>query len=300
MFRELVCAAALLWSGQASAQACCAGSGIATPGRLAVHEVALVGVQARAALVTGSFDPNARYRAAPAGASELDLEQDVFGSVRPLRRLQLAALLPFVETRRTAGGLHELGGGIGDLNVAARVDLTDAGARRFVPGIALLGGVTFPTGRPPDAAGLGALATGATGIGAYQVSFGLAVEQTVGPWFLALSGYVAERTARTVGDVHEHLGPQGTVLGTVGYVTPSELTFAVNANYTFETAAAIQGVRAPGTARTLTRLSVAGALPLGDRWRAQASIFDDLQLPELGRNQPASVGLLFALLAAWT
>src|SRR5580692_6121674 len=70
----------------AHAQACCAGTGAVTPGRLALHEDALVGIQTKAGLVPGSFDPAGNYVAAPAGANELDLEQDLFGAVRVLQR----------------------------------------------------------------------------------------------------------------------------------------------------------------------------------------------------------------------
>ena len=111
---------------------------------------------------------------------------------------------------------------------------------------------------------------------------------------------MAERTSRTVGTVHTHLGPQGTVLATVGYTTKREVTVAINASYTFETNATIDGETVTGSGRRLARLSLAGAVPLVDRFRLQGSIFDDLQIPQLGQNQPAAVGLLFAFLAAWT
>jgi hypothetical protein len=74
----------------ACAQACCAGAGTVTPGRLALHEVALVGLQLKTAGELGAFDAQARYDGSPPGASELDLEQDVFAAVRVLNRAQVA------------------------------------------------------------------------------------------------------------------------------------------------------------------------------------------------------------------
>src|SRR5438445_370531 len=71
-----------------------------TPARLAIHEDALVGISARAGLMHGSYDADGRYAGSPAGAEELDLEQDLFGAVRVVERGQLAALVPLVETRR--------------------------------------------------------------------------------------------------------------------------------------------------------------------------------------------------------
>lgn len=196
-------AAALLAAPSARAQACCAGSGAVTPGRLGLHEVALVGFQAKAGSVAGSYDIGGDYVRSPPGAGELDLEQDIFGSVRVLERGQVALLVPLIETWRNLAGLSASGGGIGDVNASARYDVTLAGASRTIPGVAALAGLTLPTGTPPDSSNAGKLATGATGIGAYQFNLGIAVEQTVGAWLVNATGVVAERTARTVGSGFE-------------------------------------------------------------------------------------------------
>src|SRR5579864_8375008 len=103
----------------AHAQACCAGGSAITPGRLEIHEAALAGVQLRASDVTGSYDASGHYVGSPRGVSEFDLEQDVFGAIRFLRRAQAALLVPIVETRRQAGNLARFGGGIGDVNASA-------------------------------------------------------------------------------------------------------------------------------------------------------------------------------------
>src|SRR5580704_3662537 len=81
----------------ARAQACCAGTGAVTPGRLGVLEDALVGLEAKAGLVAGSFDPGGRPVASPPGAGEVDLEQDAFGALRVLSRGQVSLLVPVVE-----------------------------------------------------------------------------------------------------------------------------------------------------------------------------------------------------------
>src|SRR4051812_19694827 len=147
-------AALTLWAARASAQACCAGSGAVTPGRLAVHEDALVGLQARAAHAFGSFDSGGHYSTPPPGSAEQDFEQDVIGALRMpvLDRAQLAVLVPLVETRRTSRGAAEVGGGIGDVNASARYDFLYAGQNQYVPGIGALIGITFPTGRAPESA----------------------------------------------------------------------------------------------------------------------------------------------------
>jgi hypothetical protein len=292
------------WSERAFAQSCCAGTGAVTPGRLALHEFALVGIQAKTGADLGSFDAGGHYISNPSGASEIDLEQDLFGAIRVLKRGQIALLVPLVETRRTSLGTSEFGGGIGDVNASARYDFTLAGTSRFIPGIAALAGFTFPTGRPADSPNLGPLATGATGIGAYQINVGLAVEQTFGPWLVNATVLLAQRTARTVGDppnsIHERLGAQWTFLSAVAYTFPSEIALAGSASYTIEDDATINGVDTIGTAHRLPTLTFSGVVPLSDTWRLQGAIYDNLQITPLGLNQPAGTGLLLTVVHSWT
>jgi hypothetical protein len=289
----------------AFAQACCAGTGAVTPGRLALHEFALVGIQAKTAVDLGSFDNGGHYVGNPSGASELDLEQDFFGAVRIFKRAQLALLVPLVETRRTAQNTpDEFGGGIGDINASARYDFTLAGTSQYVPGIAALAGFTFPTGRPPDSPNLGPLATGATGIGAYQINGGLAVEQIFGPWLVNATVIYAQRSARTVGDapstVHERLAAQWTFLSSLAYTFPNEAALALSGSYAIEGDALINGVENIGTAHRLPTLTFSGVLPLSDSWRVQGAIYDNLQITPLGLNQPAGAGLLLTVVHSWT
>ncbi len=287
----------------AHAQACCAGAGAVTPGRLALHETALVGTVLKAGLVTGSYDGGGSYHALPARASEQDFEEDLFGAVRIFERGQLAVLVPFVETRRTASGVTGAGGGIGDVNFAGRYDFTLAGASRIVPGIALLAGLTIPSGRPADSSSAGTLATGATGIGAYQINVGLALEQTYGPWLVGVSGIYAQRTARTVGEgpseVHERLAPQWTGLAVAAYIFPNEMALAASASYTVEGDATIGGTADTESARRLPVLTISGVAPLSDRFRLQGAVFDDLPISTLGAGQPAAAGLSLTLICSW-
>ena len=163
----LACVPARAW-----AQACCAGGSAVTPGRLEVHEDALVGVQLKASSMIGSYDTGGAFAVPGAGEAEQDFEEDLIGAVRVLRRGQVALLVPFAETRRADsldGG--QIGGGVGDINVSARYDFVVAGESRSVPGIALLGGITFPTGKPTEQA-TPPLQVDATGIGAYQANAG--------------------------------------------------------------------------------------------------------------------------------
>lgn len=295
--------ALLVAPARARAQACCAATGAVTPARLALHEDALAGLQAKASSVLGSFDAAGRTLSSPPGASELDFEEDLFCAVRFLRRGQAALLVPLVETRRASQGLSEFGGGLGDVNASVRFDFFLAGASRVVPGVAILAGLTFPTGKPPDAAGLGPLATGATGIGAWQGNVGLAVEQVFGPWLVNASAFVAQRLARTAGTgpdaVHERLGAQWTMIAAGAYTFPSGIALALSASYTLEEDATIDGRDTPGSAHRLPALSLSGVLPVGDAWRLQAAVFDDLPISGLGLNQPANAGMLVTVLRSW-
>jgi hypothetical protein len=274
-----------------------------TPGRLALHEAALVGVQVKSGFETGSFDAQGRFAALSSGASELDLEQDFFAAMRLGEHAQVALLVPLLETRRTSGTLSEFGGGVGDTNLNLRYDFTFAGASEIIPGLGILGGITLPTGTPADSARIRPLATDATGIGAYQGNLGAAVEQTFGPWLLNFTGVVAQRTARTVTQsgvsVHERLAAQWTFLAALGYVLPSEAALALSAAYATEGDATIDGSEASSSGHRSTTFTLAGLLPLTDTWRVQAAVFDNPPASDLSLNQPALIGCSAAIIHAW-
>ena len=290
----------LLTPRRAYAQACCAGTGAVTPGRLAVHEDALVAVQARASHVYASFDSSGHYATPPGGSSEQDFEEDLIGSLRlpVIERAQLAVLVPLVETHRSARGKGEIGGGVGDINLSGRYDFLYAGQRRWVPGIAALAGITFPSGRSPESA-TNALATDSTGVGAYQGNFGLAVEQLFGPWLVTAYGIVAKRASRTADGIRSTLGTQWTALASVAYALPHDYAVALSASYSGEGNADVQGVESPGSARRTTTLGLTGVVPFTEHFRLQGGLSGNPPIPQLGKNQPATVGLLVTALYAW-
>jgi hypothetical protein len=298
-FRSAEYAAALALTfvaPSASGQACCAGAAIVTPGRLGLHDFVLVGADLRAAAVVGSFDASGHYASRAPGTVEDDLEEDVFAAIRVLRRGQIALFVPIIETLRRAGRLTDAGGGIGDVNLSARWDFFNAGQSRYLPGIAVLAGVTFPTGIPIESAS-DALGAGATGIGAFQFNGGVALEQTFGPWLIALSGIVAARTSRSVGTINETLAPQFSALATLAYVTRREIAIAVSSSLTYEDDASINGQTALGTQRLTLAFAAGLLLPLGDTWRAQVGA--NVVPPIVGVNTLASAGLQWTLVHAW-
>jgi hypothetical protein len=264
-----------------------------------MHEQALVGLTARVGDAFGSFDEHGHYAATPPGSSEVDLEQDVFGAIRFLKRGQAALLVPLVETRRqtrTAGS--ELGGGAGDVNPSARYDFVLAGEHRIVPGIGLLAGITAPTGTPVESASK-PQATDATGVGAFQGNLGLAFEQAVGRWLFNATLLAAKRTSRTVQNVHSTLGTQLTVLAGAAYSFDNDAAIAFVASYAFEGDATVAGADVPSSGRRLMRWSGAGVYPLTDRLRVTGSVYVDPPIAHVGQNQLTTVGLTLGALFAW-
>jgi hypothetical protein len=297
-------ACVLASAGQAQAQACCAGAAAVTPGRLAVHEDALVGFQARTANVFGSFFPSGEY--VRASATEWDLEQDLFAALRIARRGQVALLVPAIQTYRRARGIggdvSDFGAGLGDINLSGRYDFTLAGESNVIPGIAALAGFTFPTGRPIDASDAGShpLAADSTGIGAYQVNLGIAFEQTVGPWLFNVTGLYAKRTTRTVAASKVSLGAQWTALAAAAYTFSNDVALALVASYSFEGSTEQDGVEKDDSNRRIPQLTISALYPWSDLWRLQGGIFATPPISQLGKNTPASLGLVLGVVRSWS
>lgn len=293
MPRLWVSALALLgvsaFASQARAQACCAGSGVLTPGRLNLHEDAAAGLQVKAVGLYGSYDGKGRFVASPSGATETDLEQDLLWTVRLFERGQLTGMLPFVETLRKVPGISEKGGGIGDLQLNGRWDFTLTGASTRVPGIGLLVGLTLPTGTAPERAEQ-ALGTDATGTGAFQGALGLSLEQTFGKWLVNItgSGTIHARRTTTVGKVQEGLGLTGFVA--VGYSWDNGLTVALTTSYLGQLPAKIDGVTEADTGRVQIRPTVAAGYTFNDAFRIQGNVFFDIPAAHAGQNENAGAG----------
>ncbi len=272
-----------------------------SPARLELHEQALVGAQVRASGVLGHFTPEGRFVPEGRGSAEADFEEDLLGAVRFARRAQVALQVPLVETYRHEVGAQGVGGGVGDVNLSVRYDFLQAGESRYVPGIALLAGVTAPTGRPPESA-TPPLNVDATGIGAWQANLALALEQLWGDWLVNATAIVAKRTPRD----GETLGAQVTLLAAVAYTFDDDLALALSLSYAFEGAAArdtlfpeFGGQVVEGSAKRLTAVTVSALWPLGDTWRLLGNVFVDPPMDRVGSNQPASAGGGVTVIRSW-
>jgi hypothetical protein len=296
--------ALLAFSGQALGQACCAGGSAITPARLQLHEDWAIGLETHATVITGSF-LGTSYVSSPSGSNEVDLQEDLLATARFLERGQVSLDVPVLATYRADTGISDFGGGLGDINLGARWDFITAAESVHFPGIAVLLGVTVPTGRPADAPSASALAANATGIGAFQLNGGVALEKIFGDHVLVdLTGLVSQRLPRTVEvagqTIQETLGLQLFAIAAVGWVFNSGIGVAVSGTFTGELDAVLNGARVPQSGRSLTTISLSGSLPINDNWRLQGSIFDDPQISGLGANQPIGTGLTFTVLRTWS
>jgi hypothetical protein len=161
--------------------------------------------------------------------------------------------------------------------------------------VALLAGVTLPTGKPPELASP-PLAVDATGIGAYQINGALALEQTFGPWLVNATGLLAIRTPR----FGEQLAPQGTLLAAAAYTLPGDAALALSASYAFEGNASSAGAPVPSSSKRVTVITLSGLWPVTDAWRLLGGVYVDPPIDGLGSNQPAVGGLTLTVIRSWS
>jgi hypothetical protein len=270
---------------------------VVTPGRLAPADTFLLGTQIHGRRVLGDFRDDGHFATPPPRTEELEVGADLFATLRVLRRGQVSLLAPLLATYRKVPARSEVGGGLGDLNVGLRWDFRDAG-EGVVPGIAVLGGVTFPTGTAPEAADK-PLATDATGVGAFQGTLGLAVEQSWGPWLATASGRVAKRLPKSTQGIDSELGAQWTTLLSGAYVFHSGVALAAFVSLTWEGSATVNGAEAPASARRGALLGLSGVLPVAEAWRLQSSVTTSPPLSGLGRNEPGLSSLTVGVVRSW-
>lgn len=297
--RQNVFACALLLvlahAAPAGAQACCAAAAPIAPGRLALHEKALVGVQLAGSLGLGSFDERSRFHENDAGAHQVDTQATLLGAVRVVPRLQVGISAPLWLSFRGADGVNEVGGGPGDLGLAVRYDLVRNREYRHWPGIGLLAGGSVPTGRAPEASET-PLGSDVTGLGAWQASLGIWLERSFGPWLVTAAGWVGFRPARHVDAIEVALAPEGNALLALGHSFTDALGLALSGTYAFEGDARVDGAFVGRSGRRKLRLSLAGSFAFHDQARALFGVFLEPPLDGLGQNHVPQTGLSGAFL----
>lgn len=282
----------------ARAQACCVAPSTTGLGRLAPYETLLAGIEARGAATYGSFDPDGRLRGAPRGTHDVALEQNLFASGRFLRRGQGTVTVPFVETLRGSGGGASAGGGLGDVRLAVRWDAVYSEDARPWPGVALLAGVSMPTGVAPERA-TNALATDATGIGTTQGWAGAAFEETRGPWLVAASGIVTVRADRDVAGVRSSLPPRISAGLVLAHAWTSGFVLSLGGAYSVEGDASLDGAKLPNSARRALQATTALQAPLGNGARLVLAAFVTPPIATVTAGEGANAGLSLALVVPW-
>ncbi len=199
--------------------------------------------------------------------------------MRILERGQLGLNVPFDESNRYAPGLHQFGGGIGDVSLSARWDFLYSNESAHFPGVAVLAGVTFPTGTPAESASL-PLGSNTTGMGAWQAAAGLSLERTFFDHVVVNgTALVTQGFTRHVGMVDEQLGTQFSGLFAAGWIFENEAAVAATFTYSDSLDARLNGVAEPMSEIQINTLGLAGGYPINDEWRLQATAFWDLPMP---------------------
>ena len=130
------------------AQACCVGTGLVTPARLRMFEDYGAGVQTRVRSVMGSFNPGGSYLASRAGNDEVDLEQDFLAAARVgAATSRRRSSSPSSRPAGARPACRRLAAGSATWPANLRYDITFAGDDPRWPGVALLAGLSAPTGR---------------------------------------------------------------------------------------------------------------------------------------------------------
>jgi hypothetical protein len=207
-------------------------------------------------------------------------------------------VVPWLETIRTTPTARSSGHGLGYIRLAARWDFTLAGHSRSLPGIALLAGVSAPTGTAPEQA-TNALATDSTGIGAWQGALGLAIEHSVAGYFFGFYQTIARRLPRTIDGVRSTLGTESITTLAAGYTFTNDFGFAWVATYDFEGDATIDGVSASGTGKALLSTGLVANYPITDSFRILGSLTVPIPISGLGKNRPSADSATVTLLYGW-
>lgn len=268
------------------AQACCVTSAGISPTRLALHERFGVGITIRASSSIGQHDADARFLPRTGGTKDIGVAEEVFAAVRWLNRGQFAVLVPLVQTYRSSRTDSSSGAGFGDVQLTARYDWIWASRYRYVPGLAVVGGLTLPTGRAPDQANQ-RLGTDATGRGVYEGQFGIAIEKAMRQVVPSVAVLATFRSQARFGSVRLTAAPEMRVIGALTYVWSSEQALGIYASLAAEGNGRVNDVESRGSGRREFQLGAYAVLPLSDTLRLRLGASGQPPLDGLGRNQPA-------------
>jgi hypothetical protein len=261
-----------------------------------MHEWLVTGAQASVRPNLGSWDAHGQYVARPPGATEADASLDLYAGVRtPWKRLQVAAFVPLVLAARSVPGTSAVGGGLGDMNFSARLDVWDAERKPWIPGVAVLAGITVPTGTAPESASR-PLAVDATGTGSVRGIAGFAFEKPFGAWLFDVIALTTLSGPRSVGMISTTRAPGLALTGAATYVFEGGDALGASITYQVEWDALVDGMSVKDSSRRVLRLGAYGLHPFGrGAWRLLGSLTLEPPISELGQNELSGVTLLLGL-----
>lgn len=276
-------------AADAEAASCCVSSSVGVP-RLRAWEAAAVGVTGAFSTAPGQWDPDGQWRSFR-DYGEREWRLSASGLLRVHRRLQLHGLLPVVLNQRDGTARSETGGGLGDLQVAARYDLSSVGEAGAWPGLALSLGVLAPTGRPLDES-RSQLGADATGRGAWVISPGMTLEQVWGGRFLQATAAATIPLPHERADhVSQRFGP-GVVVGLASglEIVPGQVVLGALLRLSWESSLALDGRTIDNSGRADSAVGLSVAWDATEYLTVQAGVEVGLLLSHLGDNQPGRVG----------
>jgi hypothetical protein len=297
-YRSWAAIAALLvlaWARELRAQPCCTGATTIGTARLASFETALIGFALRLDVKTGDFNSGAEYSSAR-NDRHRGLKEDLLLGVRIVKGLQAGASLSFLQTWRSSRDDADFGGGLGDLGLSLRYDILEPGEHDFIPGIAISAGTSIPTGKPIEES-THHLAADATTSGFVQGALALSVSDTFFEEQLVVETVAAYTHwfPRRVEELSVARGEQVTISLGASWVIARDLSLGALAAFDFQGGIEVDGVGSPGSSRRSTTLALVAALRV-ESVRLQASLFDTLPIDELGKNEPAMLGIRLAVI----
>jgi hypothetical protein len=209
----------------------------------------------------------------------------ISGIVALHQRLELSASMPWLVTTKSAGGTDESGYGIGDTQVGLRFEPIGSGEITGVPGIAMVGGMTMPSGRAHSEVGR-SLATDITGRGAWVLSASVILEAARMRWFV-LGGagvtYSFEQDTVLAGHTAQlGRGFQATVLSGVE-VAPKWIA-SILVHYTYEGDVKYDGASVPRSQTHDTGVGPAVAFQWTPNWTVQIGLDTAIYVNNMGKN----------------
>ena len=223
----------LLGSQTAQAGACCTGATSIVPIRLGECERWLMGVGAQAETTTGTWQSDGTV--GQTSMTDDAVITTLAGAWRWDRKGQTFATLPLRLNHRSASGIDEVAGGVGDLRAGLTWDPIEERADSWMPVPVITLGTRLPTGRDWRSSEA-TLQTDVTGLVGPAVIGAMTAERTLGrtPWSLGvdLESGGGLTAAGATGALGRYLGPRWSLSGTLRHIrtyTNSSTTARTNA-----------------------------------------------------------------------